>query len=480
VKAEDGKIDAVIVQSARPTEAEAFAATELADFLKRVTGAELPIVKESDFKGGRAIYLGQTDFAALQNIDFAKLDPEEWVIRSARDSLVISGGRPRGTLYGVYEFLEKCLGVRFLDARTEHMPDKPKWDLPADLAIHAKPAFPRREIFMVAGGAGSAEFQRFQVRRKINAFANACLSAGPKYGHSLRFGSPYSTHTHHHYTKDFPADKPEYFALRENGSRTGPGPDGQVCMSHPEVRRLFATKLREYILQERLAFDETLLYLWEPLNAVRPLPFKREEVLKRLQQNYEAAYRKYGGWGEANKKEDDARLEYLRNMPPVPPQFGKKKIIDLCGPLLNLSQGGGGFPKSIADRDAAAGKAWRLDSSAQGEPGRHNLAPNLGLYDNQSKALVEQVIPKDKVPRDEKYRFHFAGRMKGSATLDFWAHPSWRLSQRLKMAYNPALPGQKTYDVYASVKLEGPAYVPGSTKENSFSIDRVILVEVTE
>jgi hypothetical protein len=70
--------------------------------------------------------------------------------------------------------------------------------------------------------------------------------------------------------------------------------------------------------------------------------------------------------------------------------------------------------------------------------------------------------------------------MKGSASMYLWAHASWRLNQRLHMAYNSALPNQKMYDVYVSIKLEGPAYVPGSAKENSFSIDRIVLVEVAE
>jgi hypothetical protein len=177
---------------------------------------------------------------------------------------------------------------------------------------------------------------------------------------------------------------------------------------------------------------------------------------------------------------DDARIEYLRNMPPVPAQFKGRKIIDLCHPQLDLSGGGGGFAKAVADPDAALGKAWRLDSSAQGPPGRHDTAPKLGLFDNQSRELVEQVIPEDEVPQDEKYHFHLAGRMKGSSSVYFWAHASWRLSQRLSMVYNSGLPEQKTYDVYASIKLEGPAYVAGSAKENSFSIDRLILVEVAE
>jgi hypothetical protein len=234
------------------------------------------------------------------------------------------------------------------------------------------------------------------------------------------------------------------------------------------------------VRQERLAFDETLLHLWEPLGAAGPLPFRREEVLDRLRIQYEAARRKYGGWGEERRKEDDARLEYLRDLPPVPAAFAKKKIIDLCGPLLDLSRGGGGFAKSVPDRDAAGGRAWRLDSSAPGEPGRHDRPPALGLYDERTKKAVEKVIPEDQRPRDEKYHFHFAGRMKGSATLYFWAHPSWRLGQPLTATYNAALPEQKTYDVHASVKLEGPAYVPGSSRENAFSVDRLILVEVTD
>jgi len=744
VRADDGKSDAVIVQSAQPTEAEAFAAQELADFVQRSTGAAPPIVKETDFAGGKAMYVGQTEFAARQEIDFARLGAEEWVIRSAKGSLILCGGRPRGTLYAVYEFLEKCMGVRFLDAYTEHVPSMTRWVLPAGLAIQGIPAFSRREICMVVVGTGSPEFLRFQVRRKINGFANAFWSAGAKYGYSMRFGSPYSTHTHSLYTKDFSEARPEYFAMLENGRRTGPGSDGQVCTSHPKVRKFFAAKLREYIKQdrdkivqaksgepfptlyslvpndntnkcvcpecmararkygaytgvvlefinavaediardysdiqiaagaytfyvdipqgirprdnviiylaqlgsefnclpkrdtlrsmvhpinqkprkvledwgaiskmlgthdywtawsqpfqwpqtnihglaqtlklyyrcgmrhffvedelfgsrvhsfvdlqfymaarllqdpgqdeekliaefmdlyygpaappmkrllayierrqeeepgtlasvppaarnyfdpaffietdamiseaektvaddpkrlanirqERLAFDETMLYLWESLNSAKPLAFKRDELLARLKQNYEAAYRKYGGWGETFKKDDDARLEYLRNMPPIPPQFKGKKIVDVCGPQLYLVNQG--FSKVVADPDAAVGKACRLDSSAPGGAGKHDGPPMFGLYDNESKERIDQVIPKDKVPQDEKYHWHFAGRMKGSANMYLWAHASWRLSQRLHMAYNSALPNQKMYDVYVSIKLEGPAYVPGS------------------
>ena len=759
---EGGKNHHAIAGAAAPTEAESFAAQELVDFLKRSTGAALPIVKEADLRGRKAVYVGQTHFAAKQGIAFATLGPDEWVVRAVEGNLIIAGGRPRGTLYGVYEFLERVVGVCFLDAHTEHVPSKPTLTVAGDLAIRQTPAFFRREIYMVR--PRQPKHSLFQVRRKINAFANADHSLEPKLGFAVRFGSPYSTHSHHRYTKSFPTDKPDYYALTEKGTRTGPGPQGQVCMSHPEVRKLFAARMREFIKQdreqitkagrgepfprvydltpndnqnkcvcdrckamaakygaysgvvleftnaiaediardypeilvqtgaytfyldaprgirpranvmiriaqlgaefntlpkrdtlrsmlhplnakarkvfeeraqagttlgvhdywtawsqpfqwphanihglvetlrlyhrcgvrdflvedelfgsrlhnfvdlqfylgsrllqdptqdakaiidgfmrlyygdaapamkrmlayleqrqeeqpgslatvppaarvyfdptffvetdamlgeaerrvagdalrlahvrqERLAFDEAMLHLWNKLKSARRWPFSREKVLERLQRSYAAAHAKYGGWGAARKQADETRLEYLRHMPPIPHQFEGKKLIDICGPQLSLGSGGGRIARRVPDPQATVGRAWRLDASMTKGAGDHGKPPVFGLYDNRSKLLIKQTLAAQDVPQDERYHMHLAGRMKATPTMYFWAHHSWRLAQRLRFAYDSSLPDQKTYDVYVSIKLEGPAYVRGSTRPNSFSIDRLILVEVAD
>ena len=758
--ATDGKSDYMIVEAAAPTAAEAFAVKELAKFLGQSTLSAPRVIKEADFQGGTpAVFVGQTGFAGKSGIDFKNVGPEEWVVRSVGKDVVIAGGRPRGTLYGVYEFLERIVGVRFLDAHTVFVPERPAWKVPADLAIQAKPAFFRREIFMVT--PHHPEHNLFQVRRRINSFGNAAVAgAGPELGFCVIFGSPYSTHTHHLYAKQFPTGQPEHYALTEKGTRTGPGPDGQMCLSHPEVRKLFAAQLREYvrqdreriaktapgepypfvydvtpndntnkclcdrcqalaakygaysgvvleftnsiaediakdhpeimvqtaaytfymepprgivprdnvmirlaqlgtefsmlpkrdtlrgmlhpvnakpremleawsrvsktlgvhdywtawnqpfqwpqanihglartlklyhqcgvrdffvedellgsrlhnfvdlqfylasrllqdpvqdegpiiaefmklyygsaapvmtrlleyiekrqeeepamlasvppavrkyfdarffvetdallreaegaavgdakrladIRQERLPLDETMLYLWNKLNPDGRWPFRREELLDRLRQNYAAAYRKYGGW--ASEKADAERLEYLRDMPAVPAQFAGKKIIDLCGPQLDLRRAAGPFARQVQDADATLRKAWRLDATMPGPPGKHDQPPEFGLYDNQSKQLVRKTLAGPEVPKDEKYHFYSAGRIKGSANLCFWAHHSWRLAEQLAMTYNAALPEQATYEVYASIKFEGPAYVPGSTRTSALAIDRLILVEV--
>ena len=93
---------------------------------------------------------------------------------------------------------------------------------------------------------------------------------------------------------------------------------------------------------------------------------------------------------------------------------------------------------------------------------------------------MKRALKPEDIPTDERYHWHYVGRARGSATLWFWAHHSWVFDHRLHMTHNPALPDPLHYDVYVSLKLEGPAYVPGSERGNAFSIDRLILVEVRE
>ena len=125
--AENGKSFCVIVQADNATEPEKFAAKELVTFLKRVTGAEFAVVAEQSLAGDPAsrIYVGWTRYAARHGIDASKLGEEEWVIRTIGDDLVLTGGRPRGTMYAVYEFLEDHVGCHWLDRKTEVIPSKP-------------------------------------------------------------------------------------------------------------------------------------------------------------------------------------------------------------------------------------------------------------------------------------------------------------------------------------------------------------------
>jgi hypothetical protein len=99
--------------------------------VKESTGVSLDVVSESQFSNkGSAIFLGATKAALAQGIDASKLAPNAFVIKTIRENLYMAGrdsdgplqsvGEANGpivwsgTLFAVYEFLDKQMNVRWL------------------------------------------------------------------------------------------------------------------------------------------------------------------------------------------------------------------------------------------------------------------------------------------------------------------------------------------------------------------------------
>jgi len=97
---------------------ELYAAEELKKYIARSSGDDLNIVKESECNEENLIYIGRCK-ASAELIDFCELGEEGFVITTKEDKLYISGNEKRGTLYGVYTFLEKYIGWRFFTTDTE-------------------------------------------------------------------------------------------------------------------------------------------------------------------------------------------------------------------------------------------------------------------------------------------------------------------------------------------------------------------------
>ena len=102
-----------LVTGKKPSRLEKTASEELQFFYQKIYGRKLTVIPESQAKGKSVIYLGNTSFAKTEGVDSSKADREEWILRSVGKNLIISGGVPAGTLYGVYEVLER-LGVAFI------------------------------------------------------------------------------------------------------------------------------------------------------------------------------------------------------------------------------------------------------------------------------------------------------------------------------------------------------------------------------
>ena len=250
--AHDGKTNYAIVLGKSATPPETLAVAELQSYLEKATGARLTIVKESNLTSGvNGIYVGWTEFALKHGIDSSKLDGQEWVIQTFGKDLVLTGGRPVGSLYAVYEFLETKVGCRWLDRDTEIVPHCPDLTV-SQLDVRAKPAFWERAIYT---GVSATPAISSEMRAKEGLFQERNKSTDPlaKFGRVL-YGSPGNGHTFYAYSKDFPADHPEYFSMDAAGKReratSGSGP-GQLCLTNPEVRRLLLARLKNFIAQDR-------------------------------------------------------------------------------------------------------------------------------------------------------------------------------------------------------------------------------------
>ena len=237
--ADGGKTQYVIVESGNPTPAEKKAAQELKLHLQKVTGAAFRIQTESaSSKPPAAIYVGQTRFAARNGIDFAKLDGEEWNIRTVGRDLILCGGRPRGSLYAVYEFLEQQIGCRWFDEFMESIPVRKKLAV-RPLSVQARPVFFGRQIGM--GKPISRDCPELIALRARNK--DTRTTGGADYG----YGEGVTSHNFYQFSKRFPAGHPEYLAMNYDGSRpvsvSGSGP-GQICLTNPGARKSVLEQMR--------------------------------------------------------------------------------------------------------------------------------------------------------------------------------------------------------------------------------------------
>ena len=101
--------DWVIVVAVDAIPSEKYAAEEFQRWFDRATGLGLPV--ETSTEGGpHQIHIGSSSLPEGDpSADTAAMGEESFRIVVEKDRLAIFGGRPRGTLYGVYQFLEDLL-----------------------------------------------------------------------------------------------------------------------------------------------------------------------------------------------------------------------------------------------------------------------------------------------------------------------------------------------------------------------------------
>lgn len=229
ILAKDGKTRYAIVYGENVSAAVKTAARELADYLRKISGAEPAIVPGGD-RAGRRIILEEGG-AGLKN--------DGYRIQTRDEALYITGENGRGTLYGVYGFLEKYLGCRFLAPDVEIVPRLREIRL-ENTNETVIPPLEYRETFWY----GPQHDAAFAVKRGFNGQLlgglDEELGGGVRYlgfAHTLfSYVSPdeyFDTH-------------PEYFSMI-NGKRIRERT--QLCLTNPDVLAITRRKLRRNIME---------------------------------------------------------------------------------------------------------------------------------------------------------------------------------------------------------------------------------------
>lgn len=233
---ENGRSPHSIVMARDASPSERRAAQELRRFLEEMSGARLPIRSEDERPRGPWILVGRSRLLDRLGVraPWDALGPEGFLLKTVGRHLVIAGGRQRGTMYGVYVFLEK-LGCRWFTAEVSRIPKSPTIRVPPLDEVH-KPSFEYREPFFTEA------FDRdWAARNRMN-------------GHHLRLDEStggkiqYYPFVHSFYAllppEKYFRDHPEYYSLIAGKRRAE---RGQLCLTNPDVLRLAVGQVLRWI-----------------------------------------------------------------------------------------------------------------------------------------------------------------------------------------------------------------------------------------
>lgn len=251
--AADGAPGTVIVIAPNAPTPVKFAAKELKLFLDRMTGGDFKIVTAKP-ETGRAVVLGDNAWSKASGLDLKQVERDGFIIKATPDTVYILGkddntekseilnnfepvglayvfaawSFERGTLYGVYDFLER-LGVRwfFRGPKGTFVPTRKNVEFKTGYILE-NPAFEGR-VF-VPGEWPSEKEPSIQARwNKLNAFPEEqklLASSNREYRLWLlrmKVSSAYLAMNHrapyHYWERRFGKSHPEYFALHANGKR---------------------------------------------------------------------------------------------------------------------------------------------------------------------------------------------------------------------------------------------------------------------
>lgn len=225
-----------IIRPANASPSQIYAAEEFQRFSEEMTGVKLSIATDEGPLPAKAVLLGNTRHTTEllgAPVDMPGLGADGFRIVAKPPHLLIVGTPERGTLYGVYEILERFGGCRWYSSWHSVIPQRDIFEIPP-IDETQRPAFALREPFWFDMFNGD-----LAARNKSNGNA---MRLEEKHGGKIRFGSGFFVHTFNTLCspEEYFETHPEYFS-EIKGQRVKEY--SQLCLTNPDVLKIATEKL---------------------------------------------------------------------------------------------------------------------------------------------------------------------------------------------------------------------------------------------
>jgi hypothetical protein len=233
----------IVVDGASDTEMNA--ATELQTWFSKISGAQIPIVDRPTRANNVKIFLGRTFAQPLYAADLATLESKTggdgFAVRALDRKVFIFGAKPKGTMNGVFTFIENNTDIIWarphLDFGTVYTKQDELKIVWADAL--EKPATHFRGWMPNLGGG--APFWMWADRNRDNFIAGDAVR-NQAWGDLSEYGGGHNLHMF------IPKGDPQYYP-----TVGGVKPEAldiwkhQICMSVPDLESTYANNVNEYI-----------------------------------------------------------------------------------------------------------------------------------------------------------------------------------------------------------------------------------------
>ncbi len=222
--------NATIVVGTNASQTDRYAAEKLAYYLGQVTGSEYTVATDAAAKSGAEIVVGET---ARKQFDLSGYDNGGYTIKSEGDTVYICGAGTRGTIYGVYGFLEQYCNCRWYRYDIISTPANAELTVPSDIDYSYKPFFEYTQT-----DTNSSRDTEFSVANGHNG--NVYCTLSPEQGGSVGYIGSFAHTLTTQFCKsaDYFETNPEYFALHK-GKRT----PNQLCLTNPKTLEIVTNEV---------------------------------------------------------------------------------------------------------------------------------------------------------------------------------------------------------------------------------------------